>query len=147
MTTDTKEIIRSLRQNQATLLQTIDDISRAISISHIIDRKNYLSLRPKFNFLQSAIFNHFQIQNEALYQMLERQATEDEDKSALRFLIQDLKELKIMTLMLVEEHPADMGDVTPKNFKRDFTDYIHAFTLRLSQEEKLLVPLLEKFKN
>jgi len=144
MTTDTKELIRTIRQNHIFMIASIDSILKELAVSQTLTRKEYLSLRPEYRSLQGAILNHFQIQNAAFYQNLNEQAQGEEDQKALRFLIQDLKELKVRTLMLADEHPADMGDVTPKNFKHDFTDYIQALIGRLRNEEKLLLPILEK---
>ncbi|NCB50222.1 MAG: hypothetical protein EOM53_06090 [Alphaproteobacteria bacterium] len=71
-------------------------------------------------------------------------ASHDEDSATAHFLLQDLKEIKIKTWFFIDEHPADMGDIHPKNFLVDLKSFSLGLTARIKTEREQLIPLIEK---
>lgn len=145
MLIDTKEILRTLRQNHLTILHTIDDITKTTTSGQVFTRKDYLTARPGLRDLQNSILNHLQKQNDSFYHDLESSdLLSSEEQKNIRFLKEDLRGFKVKTLLFFDEHPADMGDVNPKNFKRDFSDYLQELMARVRHEEEFLMPIIEK---
>ena len=138
-----RELIAALKQNHIVILTNLEDINQMISGSLEFSRKQYLSVKPNLRSLQAIVFDHFQLQNKDLYDKIKSDLSGDVGKD-VEFLIEDLKEFKIKTLMFFDEHPADMGDINPRNFKATFHIYSSQVHERMSAEKDFLFPLLEK---
>ena len=138
-----RDIFSSLKQNHIAILTNLDDIRQAISSTLELTRKQYLWVKPQLRGFEAALFNHFQLQSKDLYAQLLISAGEGSIKD-IEFLVEDLKDFKVKTLMFFDDHPADMGDLSPRNFRVTFyafADYVQA---RMNAERDFLFPLLEK---
>ncbi|MBF0523348.1 MAG: hypothetical protein HQL24_09890 [Candidatus Omnitrophica bacterium] len=138
---DSKAIIIELKIAHEAILKLLDQIQ---AVMHA-----YPKAKPFVRELQDLLLNHFERQNRKLIGFLQSVAMEHNDQSKdAHFLLQDLKDIKIKTWFFIDEHPADMGDVNPKNFIADFKDFSLCLSFRIKTERDRLIPLLESiFKN
>ena len=72
------------------------------------------------------------------------QGWRNEDGTLVEFLTLDLKDMKVKALLFFDEFPADLGDVSPKNFPKKFSDFADQVMSRFKVEEGYLMPLFEK---
>ncbi len=135
-----KDSASTFKQNHITLATCLDDIAQSISASLVLTRQHYLSIKPLIRSLQQALFNHLQLQNQHFYERLKEQQRGAPNN--LEFLEQDLKGYKIQALIFFDEHPADMGDLNPKNFKATFSEFSVKTVNRINVEKNFLLPLL-----
>ena len=144
MTSPGQEPFRTLKQNHIALLGLIDDILGGVSGSLELTRKQYLGLKPQWRLFQNVLFNHYSVQNKEFYDYLKQNCSDPTEVKKIEFLIEDLKDSKIAALLFFDQHPSDMGDINPKDFKSGFYIFASRIKSRISAERDLLLPLLEK---
>ncbi|MDP8213270.1 MAG: hypothetical protein P9X22_08305 [Candidatus Zapsychrus exili] len=131
-----KRLILELRNGQELILDALKEISPAI--------RSYKNVKPKLRDLEKILLDHFERQNRQTFDVLEKVVNiGGQIGSDAKFLLQDFKEIKVKTLIFIEDHPADMGDINPKNFVSDFRDFSSSLALRIEVEKSLLIPILE----
>jgi hypothetical protein len=134
---DGAALIAELKTAQAIIL---DLLARLQAVSH-----TYALAKPVLRDLSNILLNHFEKQNRKLVGFLQDIMVEhDEDSPTAHFLLQDLKEIKIKTWFFIDEHPADMGDIHPKNFLADLKGFSASLTARIKTEREQLIALIEK---
>ena len=132
------KLLQELKIGHIAMIEQIDQIHQVI--------RHYPDVKPKLRELQTILFNHFEKQKQKFYQLLTEYFLSDQEKSKnIQFLEQDIKNLKVKTLIFYDEHPADMGDIRPKAFIRDFQVFSGDLTGRMYDERKYLFPLIEAY--
>ena len=134
---DRISLIAELKTGHELILGLIHQLQ---ALSH-----NYVLAKPLLRQLYDVLLNHFEKQNRHLVGFLDnRIAQKKQDSPLAQFLSQDLKEIKIKLWFFIDEHPADMGDIHPKNFLRDFKDFSLSVLSRIKTEQEQLIPVIEK---
>ena len=103
----------------------------------------YYEVKKKLIVLYEEIFQYLSLQKSDRFERLREALVGEPDKlKIVNFLENDLKELRITMYWFSDEHRADMGDMNPKNFIRDFQELSQSLVGRIKREEELLLPLL-----
>lgn len=127
----------SLKMGQVDILHRLGVIETCL--------RSYREAKPLLRELQPKLLAHFEEQKDSLYDQLKSIYKDDREKQKMiEFLIHDLKNIKINMLVFFDAHPADMGDIRPKNFIFDFQVFSSQLLARLKTEEDFLMPLLSK---
>lgn len=131
--------MQELKMGHLAMIEQIDQIHQVIH--------HYPDVKPKLRGLQTILLNHFEKQKQKFYQLLMEHFLSNQEKSKnIQFLEQDIKNLKVKTLIFYDEHPADMGDIRPKAFMLDFQVFSGDLTGRMYDERKYLFPLIEAYQ-
>ena len=132
------DVIVQLKLSHGAILNCIDQIQPLL--------RSYPQAKLKLREFQNQILLHFERQNTILCnELIAFYASDRQIGKIIEFLIHDLKEVKIKTLLFFDDHPGDMADIRPKNFIRDFTDFSHIIFVRINMEREHLFPIIEKF--
>ncbi len=132
------ELLKELKFGHLAMIEQMDQINQVIH--------HYPDAKPKLRCLQTILLSHFERQKQKFYQRLTENYLPDEEKiKNIQFLEQDIKILKVKMLVFYDEHPADMGDLRPKGFVRDFQMFSGDLTGRIQDERKYLFPLIEAY--
>lgn len=122
------------------LVQNICDIQAVV--------REYPLAKPKLMQLYNLLIEHLSRQDQEFYQRL--QTANGDDRAVIKmldFLVHDLKELKIAYLTFMDKHTAEVTDIQPHGFPKDFSDFSQLILTRIKIEEEYLFPLLDKLPN
>lgn len=133
------EVLNELSFGHLAIIEQIDLINQVIH--------HYPDVKSELRCLQTILLSHFEKQKQKFYQSLTEHYGADKEKIRnIQFLEQDIKNLKVKMLVFYDEHPADMGDLRPKGFGRDFQMFSSDLTGRIQDERKYLFPLIEAYQ-
>src|SRR5262245_27219093 len=98
------------------LLESVNDIQPLL--------RSYPQAKPRLRTFETLLFRHFEIQSGQFFDRLEQVASENREKiKMVEFLREDLKEMKVKTLIFFDAHSGQMNDHHFKTFPKDFMDF------------------------
>lgn len=131
------DIVQSFHRGHEQILGTV---ARLQPLTHA-----YLQAKPLLRDLQGELSSHFERQNNKMFDDLNIFLAEDRPGlKILEFLAHDLKDIKIKFLLFFDMHSGEMGDVSARNFPRDFREFSDEVIRRVHAEEEYLLPFLKR---
>ena len=135
-----KDMIAKIKVHHQCLVDSLNQIRPLV--------RSYHETKPLMRELQEILLAHFQFQSKSFYEQLRDFYAEDHKaQKMIEFLVQDLKELKVQTLILFDDHPGDMMDIKPGHFLKDFEVFSKSLLDRINIERDYLIPMVEKLEN
>jgi hypothetical protein len=130
------DLITSVRRSHEGILSLIDQTGTVVRI--------YSQARNILRDLEEHLSAHLRRQDREFYQRLkDHYAQERESLKMIEFLVHDLKEIKIKSLIFFEKHATNTGNLAAARFfPRDFMEFKEAIINRIKIEEEYLIPLL-----
>lgn len=102
----------------------------------------YPQARRNLRELQEQIFPHLKRQDEILKRLAAHYAGQRDQSKIIEFLVYELKELRIKSLIFFDTYETAAGEVAARNFSKEFLEFSRAVVNRLKMEEDYLLPLL-----
>ena len=119
------------------ILETIDGIR--------VNIRDYLRIKSKLKDLEAKLLLHFGKQDIAFFARLQEfYASASSTIKIISFLGDDLKDIKVKTLVFFDRYPAEIGDIGKPMFPLDFMEFSKTVISRIEIEENFLLPLLKK---
>lgn len=131
------EILSEIRSNHLFLLDSLEKVEGVLH--------QYSQAKPLLRELEQRLLKHLGLQNAAFYdELLRRAIPASQDQKIIHSLKQDVIDLKVQFLTFFDDHPADMGDIRPRNVIQHFQVLSNNIMARIKMEREYLCPLLEK---
>ncbi len=148
MTIDNEVVIAKLKMAHEAIILALDDIHKHFPSQRQLTVAAYNQVKPYVRHLQESLLGCFQLQKDTLFTHLSSFYSADrENMKMIEFLREDLKNVKIQSLIFFETHPADMGDLGGANFHSDFMNLSDLLAARIKSEQTYLLPLLKSSFN
>ncbi len=127
--------LKEFRVRHQSIIEAIDRIQLAI--------RDYNKVRPLVYDLQIKWFHHLGRQDQLFFAPIaEFHRLDPKALKMLGFLQDDLRDMKIKSLVFFDRHPGQMGDLRQKTFITDFSLFSKEVLARIEIEETQLIPLL-----
>jgi len=131
-------LIKTFKQDHQNILTTLEKIKNIGT--------DYPSMSSALKEIKEAFLAHMSLEDAEFYVNLRRKVQLSQDLiRTLDFLIKNLEDLKISSLIFFEKYTSQEADFMEKEFASDFHNFYEKIRKRIELEENQLFPLFGKY--
>lgn len=130
-----KELLKDFKTRHQAIVNTLEKIG--------VLSRSYSAAKLYIRQLNELLLAHFGGQKEEFFKKLSEFYKDEEAQKTIKFLMHDLKGLRVELLAFLEKYTGEMGDRGSPQFPRDLADFSRQVVSRIRIEEEYLFGLLE----
>lgn len=133
-------LIKTFKQDHQNILTTLEKVKNIGT--------DYASMSGALREIKEAFLAHMNLEDAEFYVNLRRKVQLGQDLvRTLDFLIKNLEEMKISSLIFFEKYATHEADFMEKEFALDFHNFYERVVKRIDLEENQLFPLFGRYIN